>query len=884
MADTLTSSPKMRASVLAARQRLADARAKLRRQHEADSPGIQVCSLLTDQLDLVILEIWKSALADLRGSAGDGEWIDGQVALIAHGGFGRREMAPFSDVDLMLLHDHVPEAQILPLAQRLTMDICDAGLDLGFSVRSKWEVADLAYGDAKIFTSLADSRFLAGNEELYKEYFQTFRGFAKANQSVLLASLAAAREEERSQFGETVYLLEPNIKRSRGALRDLQLIRWVGFAAHGETDPENLARASAISKKDQQRLLQAKEFLLRVRNELHFAAGKSADALDRSEQMRIAERFGYRGRPEMLAVEEFMREYFDHTSSVWDVAAHFLRSCKPGSIFDFLEPLLSHQVEGDFRVGPTYIRATNQGLEKVTGDVAQVLRLMDLANLYDRRIDDSTWKAIREAMMERETIEVPPETYDRFLSLLSQPPRLGELLRQLHELRVLDKIVPGMQHARCLLQFNQYHQFTVDEHCLRAVECAANFFNDKGPLGQAYRSVKRKRTLHLALLLHDLGKGFLEDHSEVGLRLAAETAENFQLPPRESEKLKFLVHKHLLFNEVAFKKDSGDERLIVQLAVECGTPDVAKMLYVMSCADLAAVGPGVFNQWKLEVLTDLYHRVMYHLAGDADSPASKERLQKCRDDLVKLAGGTEAEPWFRKQVDAMPPVYLRKDRPEHLAAELKRLKELGPRDALVWGRWLPELQAVEYTLGVYESSALGIFHRATGSLAAQGMQILSAEIHTLANGLAWDRFYVQDLDYAGQPPADRLEEVSQKLVAALKDQSNQPPRFRRLWQAKSGTAANLNLLETKVRIDTSTSDRYTEFAVFTYDRIGILYTISRTLFELDLSVQVAKIGTHLDQVVDVFYVTDRSGAKIVDEGRIEHIRTTLLAAMDENGK
>ena len=255
--------------------------------------------------------------------------------------------------------------------------------------------------------------------------------------------------------------------------------------------------------------------------------------------------------------------------------------------------------------------------------------MADLANLYQKRVAASAWKLVHAAVPTMSDV-LSPEAAERFLSILSRPALLGPLLHQLHEVGVLEKVIPEFAHARCLLQFNEYHKYTVDEHSLRAVERATDFAADRGLLGEVYRGLKQKRTLHLALLIHDLGKGFVEDHSEVGLRIAAHTAERLQLPPREAETLKFLVHKHLLMSHLAFRRDTSDNQLIVRFAVDVGSPEVLRMLFLFTLADLAAVGPGVLNEWKFEVLLDLYHRTMRHLAGNSPSAAAEERPRRGR--------------------------------------------------------------------------------------------------------------------------------------------------------------------------------------------------------------------------------------------------------------
>jgi [protein-PII] uridylyltransferase len=869
--------PRLRPAVFTAREKLAAGRSKLRLQHDRGSPGIQVCARLTELVDDVVLDLFRSALA-----ATD-ETIASQVALTAIGGYGRRDVAPFSDVDLMLLVRRGAGQKVAPLARLLTQDICDAGLDLGFSLRSPSQACSWAMRDPTIFTSLVEARFLGGAESLFHGFARSFRRIAQRRWHGLIEKIEESRRGERRQYGETVYLLEPNVKRSQGGLRDVHLLRWIGFARYGQCDPESLARSGLLSKNDQSKLRKAHEFLLRLRNEMHFHAGRSHDLLTKDEQLRIAELFGYEGDERLLPVERFLRDYIEHTNQVRFAVAHFLASAKARVTALSLVPwLFSHRVGGEFLVDPVRIRATRRGLEKVGTDLAEVLRLMDLANRYRNRIDHHTWVTIRDAMTRRTNLAVSSEAVKRFLSLISQPGRLGDLLRRLHELRALEKIIPPMAHARGLMQFNEYHKYTVDEHSIRAVEHATSFLDMAGPLGDAYRSLRDKSTLHLALLLHDLGKGHAEDHSEVGQRLALQTAAHLGLPAPETEKLSFLVHKHLLMSHLAQRRDISDDTVVVQFAVQVGSPELLQMLYVLTCADLAAVGPGVLNSWRLDLITRLYLRTREHLAGDTATINADAGVTHQRAGLAHLVADDPDQSWWKQQIASLPRSYVVEAAPHEIIDILRHLKQLPHDEAIAWGRYHEPRKAVEYSVGTYEEITPGIFHKLTGALSSKGLQILSAEIQTLSQKLVLDRFYVLDADFAGEPPRERLEDVSQALVAALKSSSGQTPTFRRLWSegANRGGPSRPHGQPTQVRVDNNTSERYTILDIFAHDRMGLLYTITRTIFELGLSVHVAKIGTYLDQVVDVFYVTDDLGRKMEDEQLLRKIQQRLIAEIE----
>ena len=739
----------------------------------------------------------------------------------------------------------------------------------------------MAVSDPQICSSLIESRYLAGNEDLFARFQRQFRRHVGRRRRFLVGEIDRSRTEERMKYGETVFLLEPNVKRSGGALRDLQLIRWIGFLRHETADYGQLAELGALGAEDLEALRRANEFLLQLRNELHFHAVQASDVLDRAEQLRIAELRGYQSQEGLLEVEQFMREYFRHTGAVSHIAARFVTRAKS---HDFLArvqtELFGHRVEESVRSGPAGLWTGRRAAEAIGRDLTAIIRLVDLANLYDKPIAADTWEIIRRQAAALPPALPPPEACRHFLSLLSHPARLGQLLRDLHDAGLLERFIPAFARARGLLQFNQYHKYTVDEHCLRAVEFAAELCIDHGPLGRVYRPLRRKDLLHLALLLHDLGKGYLEDHREVGVRIVLEVARRLGLPAQDADVLRFLVHKHMAMNHLAFRRDTADEQLAVDFAVQVGSPDVLQMLYVMTAADLGAVGPDVWDGWKSEIVTDLYHRTMQQLAGDSPATSLDDFLKRRCEEVWENLADVKDDPWYRRQLENLPVGYLNATQPEQAAADLRLLHGIQPSDALAKGEYLPETDVCQYTIATSEQITPGIFHKLTGALSSHGLEIRSAQIHTLAEGLVLDRFWVFDPDYAGQPPPERIALINQTLLAALKAPAGHSPSFRRTWRKGGGTPLKVPGVQTRVNIDNSTSDFFTILDIFAHDRTGLLFAITRTLFELGLSVARAKVGTYLDQVVDVFYVTDQEHGKIASPPRLEEIRRRLLEVVE----
>ena len=657
-------------------------------------------------------------------------------------------------------------------------------------------------------------------------------------------------------------------------MRDIHLLRWLWFIRCGVADFDRLHDMGVLSKFDHRRLISSQTFLLRVRNEMHFHANEAADTLTRAEQLRLAEYFQYRGRQGLLPVEQFMRDYFHHTNHIWHLAHRLSELVQPPSrVQRVFGPVLGYTTKDGYHIGRREISATTKAIARLELHLDEVLRLVQLARTEEKRISQDTWYFVYRTAPQYSNL-LARETAQKFLKLLDSPERLGELLRRLLELGVLEKIIPEFAHARCLLQFNQYHKYTVDEHSIRTVEEATHFGDRRDALGEAYVHLQNKRMLHLALLIHDLGKGYEEDHSDVGRVIAQRTAERFELSVEDSDTLEFLVHKHLLMSHLAFRRDTSQTALVARFAEEVGTPERLQLLALVSCADLAGVGPGVLNNWKVDVLFELYRRTLRLLTPERAIVEDRDKLERqaTRALFTKLEID---DPWFERQLEALPEAFIARRTPEEVHEVLRRLRGLESRGGTAWSGYLPETDTVEFFGAIDQGVGRAIFSSMAGALTGHGMQILSAETHTLADELLLLHYVAHDPDYPGEPPPDRLSAVCDSLVASI--DREEPPAFRTVWgQDQLAANAALSNLPNEVRIDTQLSDDCAIVEVFTIDRRGLLYGLARALHDLGLIIRFAKIGTYLDQVVDVFYVTERDGAKPQSPDRQSEIRTRLL--------
>jgi len=867
---------RLRSIVREVRQEMVEGRKQLREQHDRGLEGVRACARFTTLVDQAIGRIYDAYLGELPEAAAT-ETRE-RVALVAHGGYGRRQQAPFSDVDLMLLFDGKRDALITQLASRLTQDICDVYQHLGHSVRTPAEAVQEARSDAQVGTSLLESRLLVGSSALFDTYSAMMKTMIEKRGPALAADFIAERRKERLEYGETVFLLEPNLKRSRGGLRDIHLLRWLWYLKAGVSDPDRLHDMGVLSKFDHRRLMSSQNFLLRVRNEMHFHANETCDALSRAEQLRLAAYLKYQGKQGMLPVEQFMRDYFHHTAHVWQMAHRWSELMQPEERQSrSWMPLLGRRVQDDYQIGRNEISATPRATARLAQHVEEVLKLVDLARNAGKRISQDTWHFVYRTAPQYSN-EPKPAVVSSFLQILTNPLRLGELFRRLHEMGVLEKVIPEFTHARSLLQFNQYHKYTVDEHCIRTVEEATKFAERTDALGDIYRRLPDKTILHLALLLHDLGKGFEEDHSEVGRRIAKSTAERLKLPEEQAELLEFLVHKHLRMSHVALKYDTTQPQLVARFVGEVGSQSKLDHLFLVTCADLAGVGPDVLNSWKVEVLSELHFRATKKLAAEGEPGAEADHGAE-REAVKKLLTATErSDHWFERQIDALPNSFVAKRQPAAVVDTLRRLRTLPPRSGVAWANYLKDTDTVEFIAGVDEGAGRAIFSSMAGALTSQKQQILAAETDILADGLMLLRYVASEPESPGEPSPRRIAEICQALVDSI--DSDAAPRFPKiLGREQKEAAAALTNLPNEVRIDNEFDDDCTVIEIYTIDRRGLLYRLARAMHDLGLVIRFAKIGTYLDQVVDVFYVTERGGQKLNGEERLAGVRAALTAVI-----
>jgi [protein-PII] uridylyltransferase len=863
-------------------QVLDEHRAHVARRVMAGASGAETLAAMTEFVDGLILGRYRDAVRQ----GGDEMATIGmqQCCLMALGGYGRRELAPHSDIDLMFLYDAGSGKAVESLIRAVLHPLWDCGFQVGHSVRTIADSIELAETDATVKTSMMEARFLAGSADLFQEFHRKYiRKVVSKNSDVYLDQKLEERRREYQKFGETVYLLEPNVKKSKGGLRDLHLLQWAGMARFQAPTIRELSDRGILSRADSVALTEAREFLWRVRALLHVHAGAAQEILTFDEQVWLAQHFGYHDQPHLLAVEQFMQQYYQHTMGLHERCMRFVERCRSVPFFQRLSRFLpAPRVDEYFVVRRGLLSVADEHRNKVLDSPALLLRLFDLARARNLTIVPPLIEDIH-----RHVDQVPADAYHTaevskgFLKILGGP-RTTATLEAMHRAHLLEKLVPAMGTVRGLMQFNQYHKYTVDEHSLLAVGRAEALGQDPGVLGEVYRGIKRKDILHLAVLMHDLGKGREEDHSDVGKRLSEEVAVRLGFDEQETRTLSFLVHRHLLMAHTAFRRDPNDEKVVLPFAREVGTPEVLRKLLALTAADIAAVGPGVLTKWKESLLIELYTRTMPEVSGDRDGEGAPERWSKVLEDVCHHLGLGESErTWVDAQLKQFPERYVYGTNAARIAAHLAAVRRLHRGEVVMDTDFNRELGVCEYSVITHDDLTPGIFSKIAGVMAGSGLQILDAQILTRADGIVVDTFQVTDPDYQGEPPAERRVTVGDRISAVLKGWEHVDDVLRRGARLKLTRPLPKAPEATEVRIDNETSDGYTIIDVFADDRQGLLHVITNAIFQLGLSIHAARISTRLDQVADVFYVTDPAGAKVRDHVQLERLRAGIEQAIEK---
>jgi len=810
----------------------------------------------SDMMDGLVRKAFQSARAKVPSPS---------VCLMAIGGYGRAELAPYSDIDLLLLYSPSNKNELSPLAEQILYPLWDLGLDVSCSSRSIDECLKMARSDVQVKTGLIDGRYLDGEYEFFRNLYGLLtKKVLHRRVQKFAGALARDIHPRRQKYEDPAYVLEPNIKEGEGGLRDFQVGRWI-IRAKYKTD-----RWDFILFPDHSRMLDKSiQFLWAIRNHLHLLSERRQDDLTFELQEKIAPLLGFPNGTK--GVEEMMRQYHLSAREI----SNFFHDNLDRALFEpstFRKIIFFFQrkrIDENFEMAHGELHLLDPVAFKK--DPSQLMTLFQHGQAYQAKTDFRTEEAVMEALpFIDDRFRASQKVNQAFLSILRREKGADALLMKMHQLGFLSRYIPEFSDVEGKVHYDLYHVHPVDIHSILAVQELGRlrdgyYQKDYPLLTSLIREIEKPDILFLTTLLHDIGKGREGDHALIGAEMAKQVGERMGLTVEEKELMEFLISRHLFMLETAFRRDLHDEQAILRFANETGTPGRLKMLYLLTFADIKAVGPEAWTSWKNSLLMELFLKTS-HFFEKGEEPQTFPR----RGETLAQLHQSLPQDTLNHYAEHLPDRYLSTYSPEEISLHIKMAQSLGKEVLLVgWSRE----EEVRARVTICTKDRYGLFSKIAGSMFLNRLNILEAQIHTWGNGIALDTFHVED-------PTGEIERRLQQFKKDLKEILSGKISLKLLLSQREESGWIQKKVIPKVpgeaKVNNRDSDFYTIIEITGEDRLGVLYEITQALTDCGCDIHFARISTLGNRVVDVFYVQDEWGEKIVEREKVNHLKQLLL--------
>ncbi len=848
-------------------------------------PGLAAARALSQLQDTIIQVIYDFAVKHVYYAQNPSSAE--RICVVATGGYGRGELAPGSDIDLLFLRPFKQTAWGESVIEFILYMLWDLGLKVGHATRSLAESVRLSKLDITIRTAVLEARYLWGDRGLFEELRKKFwNEVTTGNGRDFVEAKLNERNQRHARQGESRYLVEPNIKEGKGGLRDLQTLYWIGKYLYHADDAADLIEHGVFTRDEYRTFQKAEAFLWNVRVHLHYLLGRAEERLSFDVQPLLAAQLGY-SDPEKprRAVEAFMRAYFLVAKDVGDLTRIFcaalemqhrkprpsLRRMLPG----FLKPRSPgddfYVENGRLTANPAIFRA----------DPANILRMFHIADIKGVDIHPDALRTVTRSLdLITDAVRHSPVANQAFLETLTSRQDPERALRLMNEAGVLGRFVPEFGHAVGLMQFNMYHHYTVDEHLIRAVGNVASIergeHKDDNPLAtEVVRRIQSRNVLYCAILLHDVAKGLPGDHSDVGAEIARSLCPRLGLSANDTAAVAWLVKNHLVMSDTAQRRDVSDPKTVRDFVDMVQSPEMLRMLLVLTVADIRAVGPGVWNGWKGQLLRELYYAAENMMTGGDQSPGRSARVAAAKAALEARLGDLAPELREKALSRHYDHYWLAFDTDELERHARLMIKADAENQLLTLAADTNKFRAVTDVI-VYTPDNAGLFSQFAGAIAMSGGSIVDAKAFTTNDGFALDVFSVQDQDGEAFADRERLQRLTQSIEKTLRGELRPGQQLARKAQKTKASAFSIR---PKVHFDNEASRIATVIEVECLDRPGLLYDVTQAIFESGLSISTSMVATYGERAIDVFYVRDGFGHKISQPARLDAVEKRLRAAL-----
>ena len=865
------------------------ARGTARLQLESDGNGRRCARGLARFQDELVRLIYDYTVAHVYRATNPSDAE--RMAVVATGGYGRELLAPGSDIDLLFLLPYKQTPWGESVAEYILYVLWDLGFKVGHATRTVEQCLKLAISDTTIRTSLLDMWLIHGDANLFAQLERRFRDeVIKGSERAFVDAKLTERSDRHRRAGESRYKVEPNVKDGKGGLRDLHTLHWLSKYLTGhEVGPETV-RMGIFTKEEATTFRKCENFLWTVRCFLHFYTGRPEELLSFDLQPVLAERLGYRDKGGLRAVERFMKHYFLVAKDVGDLttilcSALEMQQLKSTPLEGILSPMTwrkRRQIRDttDFRIDNGRLNIADKDAFK--RDPLNLIRFFAQAENTSVFLHPNAIRQLRRSYrLIDDKLRNDPEANRIFLSLLTGRVNPEATLRRMNEAGVLGRFIPEFGHVVAMMQFNMYHHYTVDEHLIRTVGTLTDIERGEStgelPLSsELIKSIQNRRVLYVAAFLHDIGKGRIEDHSIVGAEIARSLCPRLGLPAAETDTVVWLIEQHLTMSNIAQSRDISDPKTARDFADIVQSPERLKLLVLLTVADIRAVGPGVWNGWKGQLLRTLYQETEPLLSGGhTQVPRAKIVADAQKDLRAALSDWGSAS--IDRFIERHYPEYWMRTEPRR-QAEHARLLDRAEREGKTFATdHVTDAFTAITELTVFAPNHPRLLSIFAGACAANGANILGAHVTTTRDGFALDTFLLARGTGVDEDEHRRADRVADTIERVLKGETWVP----RLLEQRRPLPARVEAftVEPEVIINNSLSDTFTVIEISGRDRTGLLYELTTALSDLSLDIGSAHITTYGERVVDVFYVTDLTHRKIDSETRQKAISDHLLAIL-----
>jgi len=867
----------------AVRDYLGDMREQLLARSRAGASGREINEANSDCVDRLIRKLFQMAEAEYYVGASK---FRKDMAVIAVGGYGRRTLAIHSDIDLLFLHRGEIDNYIQKLAERLQMWLWDGNLVVGCALRTIEQTIEIARTDMTVRTGILDVRFLAGDVDLFHEFVESVRRVFRANDQEFIQALQDTMQTRHEKYGESLYRLQPNLKEGAGGLRDYHIAEWVALTRHSSLSLRGLIdflHFGLLSEPELDEFRAALDFLWGLRNTMHFLSGRKNDQLNFDLQERVAKELGYEENLDvshLLAVEQFMRDYYRHGRVIQNCSMVIIDQCLPRSGVN-----VRKELEEGFLLSDRGVEIIHAALLR-----KNPMRIMLAFEIAAREDAPLSVQAIRLLRANLDLMDALPadsgEAGECFLRILESKQRVMLTLLEMNGVGVLGRLFQEWEHIVCLWQHVTFHTYTVDVHSIYLVGelerlLRGAYSQDWAEFTELIHRVEDVTVLLLGCLCHDIGKGLGGEHADRGAEIARTICERLGLAEERIARVCFLVREHLHMTHVAQRRDLSDPKVISAFAQLVGDYTNLRNLYLLSFADFRASSGRSWTRWTAGLMRDLFHRTGEILeSGELDPAAAEAKLQaraeRLRDSVfAQLLGMGIEERLIEKFCSNMSRRYFL----SHTSWQIARqaLIVIGFRPDAVINCSIREMRGDFTEFIICAEDAHGLYSNIAGCLTLNRINILGSHIHTTRDGLALEVYRVAT-PKGGPDEKRRLWERVQRLIVEVisgeKDLS-----VLMLEHGRTGMPGRVvapRREQALVRITNQESDFYTIVDVSAYDRLGLLYGLTHRIAELDLEIHLSKASTRLDQVADTFYLKTRSGEKVTDPELLQRLYDALL--------